>query len=49
MILDKVKALLMLQDSLVSPQPGDFGPGCPKLKALIGIRIGVAGMYQTRD
>jgi hypothetical protein len=49
MILDKVKAMLMLQDSLVSPQPGDFGPGCPKLKALKGIRFGVAGMYQTRD
>ena len=49
MILDKVKAMLMLQDSLVSPQPGDFGPECPKLKALKGIRIGVAGMYQTRN
>ena len=37
------------QNDLLSPQPGDFKPGCPKLKALLGIRAAVAGMYQTRD
>ena len=41
--------MLVLQDNLLSPQPGDFNPGCPKLKALTGLRVGVAGMYQTRD
>lgn len=46
-ILDKVKAMLALQDQMLSPQPGDFTPGCPKLKAMMGIRAAVAGMYQN--
>jgi hypothetical protein len=46
-VLDKIKAMLEFQDHLLAPQPGDFTPGCPKLKALLGIRAAVAGMYQT--
>lgn len=46
-ILDKVKALLASQDGLLSPMPGDFGPGCPKLKALTGTRVAVITMYQN--
>jgi hypothetical protein len=48
-ILDKIKAMLALQEHLLSPQPGDFTPGCPKLTAMLGIRAAVAGMYQTCD
>jgi hypothetical protein len=48
-VLDKIKAMLEFQDHLLAPQPGDFTPGCPKLKALLGIRAAVAGMYQTCD
>ncbi|KAI0254490.1 hypothetical protein BJV78DRAFT_1338541 [Lactifluus subvellereus] len=46
-ILDKVKTLLASQDGWLSPMPGDFGPGCPKLKALRGTRVAVMTMYQT--
>jgi hypothetical protein len=48
-ILDKVKTMLVMQEHLLSPQPGDFTPGCPKLKMLTDIRAAIAGMYQTRD
>ena len=48
-ILDKVKGMLASQDNLLSPQPGDFTPGCPKLKALIETRVNVMAMYQNRD
>jgi Putative ER transporter, 6TM, N-terminal len=48
-ILDKVKAMLASQDSLLSPMPGDFGPGCPKLKGLAGTRVAVMTMYQNRE
>lgn len=48
-ILDKVQAMLAMQDSFLSPQPGDFGPECPKWKALTGIRAAVMTMYQSRD
>lgn len=47
MMLAKVKAMLAAQDDLLSIQPGDFGIGCPKLKALIGTRAAVFGMYQN--
>jgi hypothetical protein len=47
MILSKVKAMLASQDDLLSIQPGDFGIGCPKLKALIGARVAVMAMYQS--
>ncbi|KAI0266396.1 hypothetical protein BC834DRAFT_969435 [Gloeopeniophorella convolvens] len=47
LILGKVKAMLASQDGILSPQPGDFGPGCPKLKALAGTRIALATMYQN--
>ncbi|KAF8504548.1 hypothetical protein F5888DRAFT_760893 [Russula emetica] len=46
-ILDKVKTMLSVQDHMLSPQPGDFGPKCPKLKSLLQIRVAVAGMFQT--
>lgn len=49
LVLDKVKAMLEWQDHLLAPQPGDFAPGCPKLKSLLGIRAAVSGMYQTCD
>jgi hypothetical protein len=48
-ILDEVKAMLASQDGLLSPQPGDFTPGCPKVKALIETRVAVMAMYQTRE
>ena len=48
-ILDKVQTMLLLQGHLLSPQPGDFGPKCPKLKSLLQIRAAVAGMFQTSD
>jgi hypothetical protein len=48
-ILDKVQTMLTMQDDLLSPQPGDFGPKCPKLKALLQLRAAVAGMFQTSD
>jgi Putative ER transporter, 6TM, N-terminal len=47
-ILDKLKAMLASQDGLLSPMPGDFAPGCPKLKGLMGIRVAVLTMYQSR-
>ncbi|KAF8504549.1 hypothetical protein F5888DRAFT_759358 [Russula emetica] len=46
-ILDKVKTMLSVQDHMLSPQPDDFGPKCPKLKSLLQTRIAVAGMFQT--
>jgi hypothetical protein len=49
MILDEVKAMLASQDDLLSPQPGDFTPGCPKVKALIETRVAVMAMYQNRE
>jgi hypothetical protein len=48
-ILDKVKALLSSLDDVLSPMPGDFGPGCPKLKGLIATRVAVMTMYQNRE
>src|SRR6267154_1358378 len=48
-ILDKVQTVLSMQDHLLSPQPGDFGPKCPKLKSLLQIRAAVAGMFQTSE
>jgi hypothetical protein len=48
-ILDKVQTMLSVQDHLLSPQPGDFGPTCQKLKSLLQIRAAVAGMFQTSD
>jgi hypothetical protein len=48
-ILDKVQAMLSVQDHMLSPQPGDFGPKCAKLKSLLQIRVAVAGMFQTSD
>ena len=48
-ILDKVQTMLSVQDHLLSPQPGDFGPTCAKLKSLLQIRVAVAGMFQTSD
>ena len=48
-ILDKVQTMLSMQDDLLSPQPGDFGPKCPKLKSLLQIRVAVSGMFQTSD
>jgi hypothetical protein len=48
-ILDKVQTILSMQDHLLSPQPGDFGPTCAKLKSLLQIRVAVAGMFQTSD
>ncbi|KAN0131986.1 Protein of unknown function (DUF2422) domain containing protein [Lactarius tabidus] len=46
-ILGKVKAMLMSQESLLSPSPGDFGPGSPKLKALAGDRAVLMTMYKS--
>ena len=46
-MLAKVKAMLVSQEDLLSIQPGDFGIGCPKLKALIATRVAVMGMYQN--
>ena len=48
-ILDKVQTMLSVQDHLLAPEPGDFGPKCPKLKSLLQIRAAVAGMFQTSD
>jgi hypothetical protein len=48
-ILDKVKTMLSVQDHLLSPQPGDFGPTCPRLKSFLQMRVAVAGMFQTSD
>ena len=48
-ILTDAKTMLVSQDDLLSPQPGDFGPRCPKLKALIEIRVAVMSMYQSRN
>ncbi len=48
-ILDKVQTMLSVQDHLLSPQHGDFGPKCPKLKSLLQIRVAVAGMFQTSE
>jgi hypothetical protein len=48
-ILAKVRAMLASQNDLLSPEPGDFAPGCPKLEALIGMRTGVMAMYQSRE
>jgi hypothetical protein len=48
-ILDKVQTMLSMQDHLLSPQPGDFGPTCAKLKSLLQIRVAVSGMFQTSD
>ena len=48
-ILDKVQTMLSVQDSLLSPQPSDFGPKCPKSNSLLQIRAAIAGMYQTSD
>jgi hypothetical protein len=48
-ILDKVQTMLSMQDHLLSPQTGDFGPKCPKLKSLLQIRVAVAGMFQTSE
>src|ERR1700730_18360995 len=48
-ILAEVKEMLASQDDLLSPQPGDFTPGCPKVKALIGTRVAVMAMYQSRE
>jgi hypothetical protein len=48
-ILDKVQTMLSMQDHLLSPQPGDFGPKCSKLKSLLQIRDAVAGMFQTSE
>jgi hypothetical protein len=47
--LDKVQTMLSMQDHLLSPQPGDFGPTCPKFKTLLQLRVAVAGMFQTSD
>ena len=47
MVLTKVKAMLVAQEDLLSIRPGDFGIGCPKLKALIATRVAVMGMYQN--
>ena len=41
--------MLMSQESLLSPSPGDYGPGCPKLKALAGDRAVLMTMYKTRE
>ncbi|KAI0291950.1 hypothetical protein BC826DRAFT_1020543 [Russula brevipes] len=46
-MLHKVKAMLASQDYLLSPQPGDFTPECPKLKALIEMRAPVMTLYQS--
>lgn len=46
-ILGKVKAMLMSQEGLLTPSPGDFGPASPKLKALAGDRAALMTMYQT--
>ncbi|KAI0299989.1 hypothetical protein B0F90DRAFT_1668483 [Multifurca ochricompacta] len=46
-ILGKVKAMLSSQDELLSPKSGDFGPGCPKLKALTEARFTLLTMYQN--
>ncbi|KAI0297584.1 hypothetical protein B0F90DRAFT_1819180 [Multifurca ochricompacta] len=46
-ILGKVKEMLSSQDELLSPKPGDFGPGCPKLKALTEARTILLTMYQN--
>jgi hypothetical protein len=48
-ILDKVQTMLSVQDHMLAPEPGDFGPTCPKLKSLLQIRVAVAGMFQTSD
>lgn len=48
-ILGKVKAMLMSQENLLSPSPGDFGPGSPKLKALAGDRAALMTMYKGRE
>jgi hypothetical protein len=48
-ILDKVQTMLSVQDHMLSPQPGDFGPTCPKLKSHLQLRVAVAGMFQTSD
>jgi hypothetical protein len=48
-ILDKVQTMLSMQDHLLSPEPGDFGPKCAKLKLLLQLRAAVAGMFQTSD
>ncbi|KAI0279079.1 hypothetical protein BGY98DRAFT_916273 [Russula aff. rugulosa BPL654] len=46
-ILDKIKTMLSVQDHMLSPQPGDYGPTCPRLKSLLQLRVAVAGMFQT--
>jgi hypothetical protein len=48
-ILDKIKTMLSVQDHMLSPQPGDYGPTCPRLKSLLQLRVAVAGMFQTSD
>ncbi len=48
-ILGKVQTMLSMQDHLLSPRPGDFGPTCSKLKLLLEIRGAVSGMFQTCD
>ncbi len=48
-ILGKVKAMLMSQDGFLTPNPGDFGPGSPKLVSLAGDRAALMTMYQTRE
>ena len=48
-ILGKVQTMLSMQNDLLSPKPGDFGPKCPKLKTLLQLRAAVAGMFQTSD
>ncbi|KAH9067948.1 hypothetical protein EDB87DRAFT_1700654 [Lactarius vividus] len=47
MTLGKVKAMLLSQEGLLAPSPGDFGPGSPKLKALAGDRAALMTTYQT--
>ncbi|KAI0300498.1 hypothetical protein B0F90DRAFT_1629671 [Multifurca ochricompacta] len=46
-VLGKVEAMLSSQEGLLSPKPGDFAPGCPKLKALTGARVILMTMYQN--
>jgi len=46
-ILGKVKAMLVSQEGLLSPSPGDFGPGSPKVKALVGDRAVLMTMYKS--
>ncbi len=47
--LGKVKAMLISQEGLLAPNPGDFGLGSPKLKVLAGDRVALMTMYQTRE